>query len=193
ATRPTLPGANKAARVPKPTTRSSCTRKLNAWIFHVPAILVNVTILCINSSRFYWYSEEGPLVMDYRVDADTINKVLQLVAKLHELLILAALSSIALTMFQRCLVTSGVRMGFITGGYRVGDLGYMGTTAFWHQRFYISSLWGVLLPGFVVFATIMLSIVRPASASLVVPTLGWYEIDNSTAFGNIELPLQYLS
>ncbi|KAK1983327.1 hypothetical protein LZ30DRAFT_714612 [Colletotrichum cereale] len=191
ATRPTLPGANKAARVPKHITRSSWTRHLNAWIVHVPAILVTVTILCVGSLRFYWYPEEGPLVMDYRVDADTINNVLQLVAKLHELLIVASLSSIALAMFRRCLVTSGVRLGFLTGGYRVGDLGYMGTTAFWRQGFDRSNLWGVLLSGFVVFATIMSTTVGPASAVLLVPTLGWYEIDNSIAFGNIKPPLRY--
>ncbi|KAK1990341.1 hypothetical protein LX36DRAFT_648013 [Colletotrichum falcatum] len=129
--------------------------------------------------------------MNYRVDADTISNVLQLAAKLHELLIVASLSSIALAMFRRRLVTSGVRLGFLTGGYRVGDLGYMGTTAFWRQGFAISNPWDMLLPGFVVFATIMSTIVGPASAVLLVPTLGWYEIDNSVAFGNIKPPLRY--
>ncbi|EFQ30834.1 uncharacterized protein GLRG_05978 [Colletotrichum graminicola M1.001] len=129
--------------------------------------------------------------MGHHVDADTINNVLQLVAKLHELLIVASLSSIALAMFRRCLVTNGVRLGFLTGGYRVGDLGYMGTTAFWRQGFDTSSPWGILLPGFVVFATILSTTVGPASAVLLVPTLGWYKIDNSIAFGNITLPLRY--
>ncbi|KAK2010398.1 hypothetical protein LZ32DRAFT_588614 [Colletotrichum eremochloae] len=129
--------------------------------------------------------------MNYRVDPDTIHNILQLAAKLHELLVVASLSSIALAMFRRRLVTNGVRLGFLTGGYRVGDLGYMGTKAFWRQGLDISNPWDMLLPGFVVFATIMSTIVGPASAVLLVPSLGWYEIDNSMAFDNITLPLRY--
>ncbi|KAK1598405.1 uncharacterized protein LY79DRAFT_539079 [Colletotrichum navitas] len=191
ATKSTLPGVNKTAKVPKQITRSSWTRHLNGWVVHIPAIVTTVAILCVGSIGFYWYPEEGPLVMGYRVDADTISNVLQLAAKLHELLIVASLSSIALSMFRRCLVTSGVRLGFLTGGYRVGDLGYIWTTAFRRQGLDTTSLWGILLPGFVVFATILSTAVGPASAVLLVPTLGWYKIDNSIAFGNITLPLKY--
>ncbi|KAL0943411.1 uncharacterized protein CTRU02_201297 [Colletotrichum truncatum] len=182
---------NRFKRVPKHIVRDDWTRFLHGWIVHIPALLVTIAILVIGTCKFYWYPEEGPLISNYRVDADTISNVLQLVAKLHELLIVASLSSIALAMFRRSLVTDGVRLGFLTGGYRVGDLAYLKSAAFWRQGLDISTPWGLLLPSFVVFATLMSTIVGPASAVLLVPTLDWYEIDNSIAFSKIELPLIY--
>ncbi|KAF6827566.1 hypothetical protein CPLU01_09035 [Colletotrichum plurivorum] len=161
----------------------------------MPALLMTAAILVIGSLHFYWYPEQGPLIKhkyaDYRVDPDIISNVLQLVAKLHELFIVASLSSIALAMFRRSLVTRGVHLGFLTGGYRVGDLAYLKTAAFWRQGLDISNLWGMMLPGFLVFATLMSTVVGPASAILLLPTLGWYDVDASIAFSNIELPLLY--
>ncbi|KAK1499268.1 hypothetical protein CTAM01_07189 [Colletotrichum tamarilloi] len=49
----------------------------------------------------------------------------------------------------------------------------------------------MLLPGFLVFATILSTIVGPASAVLLLPSLGWYEFDTSSAFSKIEPPLLY--
>jgi hypothetical protein len=157
----------------------------------MPALLMTVAILVIGSWKFYWYPEQGPLIEDYRVDADTISNVLQLVAKLHELFIVASLSTIALAMFRQSLITDGVHLGFLTGGHRVGDLGYLKTAAFWRQGVDMSNLCCLLLSGFVVFATIMSTIVGPASAVLLVPTLGWYTMNPSDAFSKIELPLLY--
>lgn len=190
-TRPEPEEENMVSGVPKHIARTSWTRYLHGWIVHMPALLMTAAVLGIGSRKFYWYSEEGALITDYRVDADTISNVLQFVAKLHELLIMASLSSLSLAMFRRSLVTVGVRLGFITGGYRVGDIAYLKSAAFWRQGVTMSNLWGLLLPGFVVLATIMSTIVGPASAVLLVPTLGWYEFDASIAFSNIKLPLIY--
>ncbi|KAF6806526.1 hypothetical protein CMUS01_14345, partial [Colletotrichum musicola] len=90
-----------------------------------------------------------------------MNNVLQLPTKIHELLIVASLSSIALAMFRRRLITDGVRLGFLTGGYRVGDLDYLRTMAFWRQGVDLNRPWEILLAGFVVFATILTIVVGP--------------------------------
>lgn len=182
---------NRFKRTPKHIVRNGWTRYFHGCIVHMPALLMTAVVLGVGSRKFYWYPEEGPLITDYRVDADTISNVLQLVAKLHELFIVASLSSIALAMFRRSLITSGVRLGFLTGGYRVGDLAYLKTTAFCRQGFGALKPRDWLLPGFIVFATLMSTIVGPASAVLLVPTLGWYRIDTSVAFSKIELPLIY--
>ncbi|KAK6215087.1 hypothetical protein QIS74_08106 [Colletotrichum tabaci] len=117
---------------------------------------MTIVVLVIGMKKIYWYPEAGPLIHgDYRLDAETISNVLQLVAKIHELLIVASLSSIALAMFRYRLIKDGVRLGFLTGSYRVGDVGYLGTAAFWRQGLDIQGPWEILLSGFLVFATIM--------------------------------------
>uniref|UniRef100_L2GEZ1 Uncharacterized protein n=1 Tax=Colletotrichum fructicola (strain Nara gc5) TaxID=1213859 RepID=L2GEZ1_COLFN len=120
-----------------------------------------------------------------------INNLLQLPAKIHELLIIASLSSIALAMFRRSLILDGIRLGFLTGGYRIGDLGYLGSSAFWRQGVNIQKPWEFFLAGFVVFATILSTIVGPASAVLLVPILGWYPPPQATDFQTASPPLFY--
>lgn len=179
---------NMFRRVPKHIVQNGWTRHLYGSIVHIPALLMTLVVLVVGSREFYWYSEDGALITDYRVDAGTIKNVLQLVAKLHELLIVASLSSIALAMFRRSLITVGVRLGFLTGGYRVGDIAYLKSAAFWRQGVAMSNFWDVLLPGFVFLATVMSTIVGPASAVLLVPTLGWYRFDCSIPSARLSSP-----
>ncbi|KAK1633467.1 hypothetical protein BDP81DRAFT_434945 [Colletotrichum phormii] len=188
--RPRLPDI-EGSKISKPITRTEWSRYFNGWIVHLPAILVTVAVLLIGSIQFYWYPEIGPLVSGYRLDTDVISNVLQFVAKLHELLIVASLSSIALAVYRRRLVTTGIRLGFLTGGYRVGDLNYLRTSSFRRQGLNKSNPGEMLLPGFLVFATILSTIVGPASAVLLLPSLGWYEFGTSSAFSKIEPPLLY--
>ncbi|OHF03625.1 hypothetical protein CORC01_00944 [Colletotrichum orchidophilum] len=122
------------------------------------------------------------------MDPDTIANVLQLAAKLHEILIVASLSAIMLSMFRRRLMTSGVRLGFLTGGYRAGDLYYLGTSAFRRHGLHLLQGWDLFLASFLVFTTVMSTVVGPASAVLLVPTLGWYNFTGS-GFDNDELQL----
>ncbi|WQF87576.1 hypothetical protein CDEST_12590 [Colletotrichum destructivum] len=164
----------------------------SGWIIHLLAVSMTIVVLVIGMKKIYWYPEAGPLIHgDYCLDAETISNVLQLVAKIHELLIVASLSSIALAMFRRRLIKDGVRLGFLTGSYRVGDVGYLGTAAFWRQGLSDPKPWEILLSGFLVFATIMSTIVGPASAVLLLPTLDWYKFKPGTEFNNIKLPLYY--
>ncbi|OHE97025.1 hypothetical protein CORC01_07634 [Colletotrichum orchidophilum] len=181
----------EGSKISKPIIRTEWSRYFNGWFVHLPAILVTTAVLLIGSIKFYWYPEIGPIVSGYRLDTDIISNVLQFVAKLHELLIVASLSSIALAIYRRRLITSGVRLGFLTGGYRVGDLNYLRTAAFRRQGLNTSKPWEMLLPGFLVFATILSTIVGPASAVLLLPSLGWYDFDTSSAFSKIEPPLLY--
>ncbi|KAL0783121.1 hypothetical protein CaCOL14_001027 [Colletotrichum acutatum] len=186
-----LSNIEDSTKTSKPITRTKWSRLLNGWIVHFPAILVTIAVLLIGSVRFYWYPEIGPVVGGYRLDTDVISNILQLVAKLHELLIVASLSAVALAIYRRHLVTSGIRLGFLTGGYRVGDLTYLTSSAFRRQGLDTSKPWEMLLPAFLVFATIVSTIVGPASAVLLLPSLGWYEFDTSLAFSKIEPPLLY--
>ncbi|KAJ0160767.1 hypothetical protein CTA2_7378 [Colletotrichum tanaceti] len=189
----TTPGAHEDARKPKHITRRGPSRYLHGWIVHVPAVIVTIVVIIIGKMEIYWYPEIGPVIgSSYRLDPEIISNVLQLAAKIHECLIVASLSSIALAMFRRRLITDGVRLGFLTGSYRVGDLGYLGRPAFWRQGLDVLEPWEILLSGFLVFSTLMSTIVGPASAVLIIPTLGWWDFRPGTAFENIELPIRYL-
>lgn len=140
---------------------------------------------------FYWYPEEGAIIGGELVRADIIANSLQLAAKLHEILIIMSLSAITLSIFRRRLVSGGVRLGFLTGGYRVGDWAYLCRSAFRQQSLDRSRPWELLLSGFLAFATIMSTLAGPASAVLLVPTLGWYGFNSKAAFENVTLPLVY--
>ncbi|KAF6808477.1 hypothetical protein CSOJ01_07520 [Colletotrichum sojae] len=185
-------GAGFSGR-PKPITRSGWLKFVTGWSVHLPALISTIAVVIYSRKRQYWYSEEGIKGRDSEIiiSPDAMDNMLQLAAKIHELLILASLSSIALAMFRRRLITDGVRLGFLTGGYRVGDLDYLRTMAFWRQGVSLNRPWEILLAGFVVFATILTTVVGPASAVLLVPALGWYRLEHAIAFKNISLPLLY--
>ncbi|KAK6220555.1 hypothetical protein LQW54_002000 [Pestalotiopsis sp. IQ-011] len=140
---------------------------------------------------FYWYPEEGATIGGELVRADIIANSLQLAAKLHEILIIMSLSAIRLSIFRRRLVSGGVRLGSLTGEYRVGNWAYLCSSAFRQQSLDRSRPWELLLSGFLVLATTMSTLAGPASTVLLVPTLGWYSFNGKTAFENITLPLVY--
>ncbi|KZL66230.1 hypothetical protein CT0861_07263 [Colletotrichum tofieldiae] len=176
---------------PHPVVRQTRWRFFSGWIIHVPALLLTIGVTILSQARLFWYPHSG--VQNRRVDltADDLNNFLQLPAKLHEILIVASLSAIGLNIFRRRLIGDGVRLGFLTGGYRVGDLEYLISPAFWRQGFAGFSSWDILLAAYFVFATMLSALVGPASAILLIPTPGWYPLNHDLAFDNITLPLIY--
>ncbi|KAL0943702.1 uncharacterized protein CTRU02_201589 [Colletotrichum truncatum] len=175
---------------PKRVIQRTAPRILTAWLPHAPAISVTCIIVWMSHSQIFWYPESGPdvPVIGYFGNKHTvISNFLQFVSKLHELMVVASLAAIALSMFRRRLVGSGVRLGFLTGGYRLGDLAYLTSSAFWGLGRVGTS--EVILVAFVVFGTIMSTIIGPASAILFVPSLGWYDLPG--VFDAVKMPLAY--
>ncbi|KAI8241138.1 hypothetical protein K4K55_012817 [Colletotrichum sp. SAR 10_96] len=143
--------------------------------------------------QLFWYPEHGvePFSnIHIKLSATVISNLLQLASKIHEIMIVASLASISVAMFKRRLVGKGVRLGFLTGGYRVGDLEYLLSGAFWKQGKGVTlNIWEIGLVAYLVFATIMSTVVGPASAILLVPSLGWFDLDG--AFQDVRMPLSY--
>lgn len=172
----------------EPLFHSKKSRYFHGWLVHMPALMTTIVLLIISNLRLFWYSEKGPAHAD--ITPDAINNLLQMVAKIHEIMIIASLAAIGLSMCRRRLVRKGVRLGLLTGGYRVGDLAYLTTGAFWgHGILSGLSLWEVGLASFIVFGTLMSAVIGPASAILLLPTLGWYDLNN--AFQKMDLPVIY--
>ncbi|TDZ31942.1 hypothetical protein C8035_v000923 [Colletotrichum spinosum] len=173
---------------PKAITRNNLKRYFNGWLVHIPAVGSTAVVMWISVEKWFWFPEDGPWE---DVSADIINNILQFAAKLHELLVIASLSAIAVAMMKRSLVGDGVRLGFLTGPYRVGDVNYLISSPFVRQGVNRQMPWEIILVAYLVFATILSTIIGPASAVLLVPTLGWFELSASKAFAKIEMPLLY--
>lgn len=181
------------SRTPKPIIRRNWWRFFSGWLIHVPALLATTAITANSQRKRFWYSDDGVKFGKFKLTADNLNNILQLPAKLHEILIVASLSAIGLSIFRRRLIGNGVRLGFLTGGYRVGDFEYLISSAFWRQGFSILQPWDIFLAAYLAFATTLSALVGPASAVLLIPIPGWHALDHGLAFKNITLPLVYYS
>ncbi|KAK7993715.1 cytochrome p450 61 [Apiospora arundinis] len=180
-----------AMGVPKKVLETTWKRFFKSWPVHLFPVTATVAVTYVGSTRWFWYPEQGPVVLRQQLTHDITSNLLQLLAKVHEIIIVFSMSAIALAMFRRRLVGDGVRLGFLTGGYRVGDLEYLFSSPFRHQGMDYARPWEVLLCGFLVFATIMSTLVGPVSAVLLVPAIGWFDYAPGTAFSNIASPLIY--
>ncbi|KAK7911811.1 hypothetical protein PG985_014292 [Apiospora marii] len=176
---------------PKKVLETSWLRFFKTWPVHLLAIGSTVGITYVGSRHLFWYPEEGPVVLGQQLTHDITSNLLQLVTKVHEILIVFSFSAMALAMFRRRLVGDGVRLGFLTGGYRVGDLMYLTSSSFWRQGLDQERPWEVLLCGYLVFATLMSTVVGPVSAVLLIPALDWYPYAPGAAFSNISPPIIY--
>ncbi|KAI8218294.1 hypothetical protein K4K54_010628 [Colletotrichum sp. SAR 10_86] len=185
-----VPVGDPGNDAPKRVIQRTAPRLLTAWLPHAPAIAVTCVLIWMSHSQIFWYPETGPdlpIIGRFGNKHTVISNVLQFASKLHELMVVASLAAIALSMFRRRLVGDGVRLGFLTGGYRLGDLAYLTSGAFWGLG-RVGTV-EVILVAFVVFGTIMSTIIGPASAILFVPNLGWYNVP--AAFDNVKMPLIY--
>ncbi|KAK7928341.1 hypothetical protein PG985_005339 [Apiospora marii] len=117
--------------------------------------------------------------------------LLQAAAKIHEVIMVFSLSAIIVAIYRRQLIGNGVRLAFLTAGYRVGDLGYLLSSPLWRQALDKARPVEILLFGLFVFATLMSATVGPSSAVLLTPSLDWFEFAPGTAFSNLTSPLIY--
>ncbi|KAK8000998.1 hypothetical protein PG991_013220 [Apiospora marii] len=168
---------------PKKVLETSWLRFFKTWPVHMLAIGSTVGITYVGSRHLFWYPEEGPVVLGQQLTHDITSNLLQLVTKVHEIMIVFSFSAMALAMFRRRLVGGE--------GYRVGDLMYLTSSSFWRQGLDQERPWEVLLCGYLVFATLMSTVVGPVSAVLLIPALDWYPYAPGTAFNNITLPIIY--
>ncbi|KAK4031215.1 hypothetical protein C8A01DRAFT_42302 [Parachaetomium inaequale] len=179
---------SKNARPPEPEgTPVVLGTSAQLWtsLVHLLPLAISVVLITINVQRWYWFHEDNREVsMWNQTDINGIRNVLQLAAKVYELLVIASLGALTLKVFKRRLVESHLSLGLLTGAYRVGDVPYIFSGRFW-MALGESGSGGLLLLVFV--NTILATLVGPASAILLVPELDWYAFPD--AFGNAEPPV----
>ncbi|KAJ4998937.1 hypothetical protein K4K48_004780 [Colletotrichum sp. SAR 10_66] len=176
-------------RVGKPITRHGWRRFLHGWMIHIPAIILTAIILWLASRERYWYGLTGPSRV--RLSPKGVEVFLLFAFKIYEIFVILSLSAMAISMFRRRLIGGGVRLGFLTGAYRVGDFRYIFSLPFWRHGFLSLSFWEMMLALFVLFATIFSLLLLPAAGALLLPSLQWYGMNHNKAFGGVSAPLLY--
>ncbi|KAF4822472.1 Titin-like protein [Colletotrichum siamense] len=176
-------------RVGKPITRHGWRRFLYGWMIHIPAIILTAIILWLASRERYWYGLTGPSRV--RLSPKGVEVFLLFAFKIYEIFVILSLSAMAISMFRRRLIGGGVRLGFLTGAYRVGDFRYIFSLPFWRHGFLSLSFWEMMLALFVLFATIFSLLLLPAAGALLLPSLQWYGMNHNKAFGGVSAPLLY--
>jgi len=173
----------------KRVIRSRWQHVRSGLILHSPAMVISVTLICLNNFGTFWFEMQRSVRITGSLEISTINvlHLLQLAAKAYEMLLVLSLSSIVLGVYRRMLVTTGLPLGLITAGYRAGSFMYLRTSALAtgilaHRRFL---LFGIL----VVFTTVLLVLAGPASAILMVPTPGWWSMGSD--YASVMPPVTY--
>lgn len=177
--------------MPKKVLQTGWLLFLQSWLFHAPSVILTVVVGYIGSAQLFWFPEEGPVIGNTKFTPSTISNLLQIAAKLHEIVMVLSISAVILAIYRRRLIGNGIRLGCLTAGYRVGDVGYLFSSPFWRQGLERTRSWEILLCGLFVFATIMSATVGPASAVLLLPSLDWFDFAAGTAFSNTVSPLTY--
>jgi hypothetical protein len=156
-------------------------------LVHLLPLAISAFLITINYQRWYWFGVEGPggLLRALDISPNSIRNLLQLAAKVYELLVIASLGALTIKVYKHQLVESRLPLGLLTGAYRVGDVPYIFGRVFWRA---VGKTYGLL--ALLVFVnTILATLVGPSSAILLVPELDWYSLPG--AFSNIQLPVFY--
>lgn len=149
-------------------------------LVHVAAVLASCSLIWLNTTPRYWFDStySVPIALSNKtsklVTADLLQ-ILQLVAKLYEVIAIVSISTIVLGIYLSTLAAKGLPLGLITGGYRVGNLGYLAHPGLW---FTIRTKAG-FLAGITIVCTLWSIAIGPSSAILLVPSPTWWPVQRS--------------
>lgn len=170
---------HRSTEAPEPEKRMS--QKDGRSIFrscavHLLPITVTIVLLVINFAHIYFEDVGGP-------DQNARLNALQFAAKAHEVLIVVSLSTTVISLIQHELLRGqGLPLGSLFAGFQIADLSYLVSPAFWgatiaHEQ---RTLYRFLVM-LIATSAILGALVGPASAILMLPSLGWWDIGASKA------------
>jgi len=146
------------------------------WIVHFLALGATVAGCVINIQGWYWAdvnSKHNGLFSLFSMNQS--RDALQFAAKLHEILIVASLTSIALHIARRMLVGEGLPLGLLTGVYQLGTVSWLFSWAFLRP---LMVPWNCVFALALGFGVVYAAIVGPAAAIVILPSLDWWKLDN---------------
>ncbi|KAK1242924.1 hypothetical protein MKX08_005736 [Trichoderma sp. CBMAI-0020] len=166
------------------------------WLIHFFAISISIGICSLHFKQQYW-TDESVLSKKWRwvtrvsLDLNDIIKGLQYVAKVHEILIVASIGAIVLYFARRRLVgDEGITLGLLMSSYRIDRPANMLSSKFWSALSLDASSLDpatVVLSLLLLVSAILCQLVGPASAGVMQPSLGWWNV--SDPYNGQMLPL----
>ncbi|ETS73820.1 hypothetical protein PFICI_14766 [Pestalotiopsis fici W106-1] len=146
-------------------------------LVHVGAVVASCGLIWLNSSARYWFDSTYSISITVstkstKLATADILHIFQLAAKVYEMVSIISISAIVLSIYLSKLAVKGLPLGLITGGYRVGNLGYLTHSGLW------STLWtkAGLLAAFTIICTLWSIAIGPSSAILLVPSPAWWPV-----------------
>jgi len=171
------PSPNSAPGSPSKTARKPQGSWISKWTllgFHIPSLALSAVLIWANSVARFWFDINTDMAVSgsWSLSPNTVLHLLQLAAKVYGLFLVLSLSTIILSMYRSTLTSAGLPLGFISTGYRTGDLAYLKSPELWaamssHPRY---TAFGLIL----IAGTLLAALSEPACAILAVPTPGWY-------------------
>jgi hypothetical protein len=167
----------------------SRTRFFTVLLIHGPAIILSSLVIYLAGYPRFWLENEwNSNAGKHMMSATTLSRVFQFVAKAHEILVVVSLSSMVLNVVKFQLVdgSEGVALGMLTAPYRVGDIRFLFSGAFWTSA---SSRLAWTLTALFALCTLLSLLIGPASAIGFVPTQNWWVMPNP--FGTWLVPVHW--
>ena len=143
---------------------------------HLIPIIITLAVLQLSFRTVYWSDLE-----ELSSAQNSILNTLQIVAKIHEICIVASLSEIVLHKIRWDLTgKEGVPFGLVTSGYQISSITYLWSWQFWGgifendlRRSYSRRIRLFIL---VTLASVTAVLVGPASAVSIIPRLDVWDV-----------------
>jgi hypothetical protein len=147
---------------------------------HGVALATIALLAYFNFTDYFWQevsNETDVLKKDLHLTQNSALKALQYAAKLHEILMQASLSALALYYAHKLMVGSrGIPLGLIDTPYNGGSPGMLRHYRFWETRLFRSQY--RLFALFLLVASILSISIGPSSAILMIPSLDWWPVND---------------
>ncbi|CAO2648647.1 Nn.00g079140.m01.CDS01 [Neocucurbitaria sp. VM-36] len=158
-------------------------------VVHLFGIVMTGVVVGVNAFSVYWVD----LGNEGKLSTSASLKYLQFVAKIHEIVMMASISSVLLFILHRRLLKKGIPFGFLDAPYMIGAGGGAGlliTKRFWSPRRQSPGIFIALLL-WIAFAFAL----NPASSIAMIPSLAHWPVKAPYGKGNefkiyFQLPLQ---
>ena len=143
---------------------------LRRCLIHLPSITITISFLAFGAKDQLWTSRD-------------ILSIMQFVAKLHEVLIVASLSTIVLHRIRYCLLGRGIQLGFLASSFQLSSILYHAKTEFWGALHFSHPLSkdDLITTVLLLLSFVLATVAGPSSAIAIVPKLAFYD---SVRFGS---------
>ena len=181
----TLYEPSRSGERPKVASRSGLRANLPTLLPHLIAVAATFGVISLSYRGTYWMDLVPPqrLIAPLLTQSGALN-ALQFAAKLHELLILASLTTIVMfAMRTHLLGKAGLPFGLVASGFQIFSGEWLRRKSFWASWKARQSS-GTLLsrypyvPFLILFivSSLLATLAGPSSAIAIVPTLNWFPL-----------------